>query len=182
MRSYTSLDSAPLISWSARIALAHRAEMHRFFAPRLDGVATVRVMSGAGLRMTGAWGVGSGCSWLHNGTPRFQGPSRFCYWRGGVPGGRKCGGSCLPSALGEAPGRGEMSASPIGAVQRAIAKIPVISHTARQSNVAAAGTPKMRTLVDTIALDRLSAVSRNQGCCFRFRTPDGGFARKCLFS
>jgi hypothetical protein len=69
-----------------------------------------------------------------------------------------------------------------GVVQMAIAKTPAISHTTRQSNVAAIGKPKTRTLVDTLALDCLFAVSRNQGCWIRFRIPGGGFAAKSFFS
>ena len=41
----------------ARMAMADRAEIHRFFAPRLDGMATVQIRPGAGLRMTGVEGV-----------------------------------------------------------------------------------------------------------------------------
>jgi hypothetical protein len=39
------------------MATADGAEIHRFFAPRLDGTATGEIMSGAELRMTGVVGA-----------------------------------------------------------------------------------------------------------------------------
>jgi hypothetical protein len=38
------------------MATAYRAEIHGFFAPRLDRMATVQIVAGARLRMTGVAG------------------------------------------------------------------------------------------------------------------------------